>query len=182
MKSNALYVLRLALILLAITGCVAAALAGVNAITEKKIAQLQEEKTRQAVAKVLAGTPEELTLTGDTGIVRSAYKSEFGYAVQVAPNGFDGEILMMVGVDLEGKVTGISIISQTETAGLGAEAAADNANGTAFREQFVGRGIDEVKIQKDGGELDALTGATISSRAVAEGVKAAIEFAQKEGA
>ena len=182
MKKNAFYVLRLALILLAITGCVAAALAGVNAITADRIAELQAEKTRQAVAKVLEGTPEKMVLKGDTGIVRSAYKSEYGYAVEVAPGGFDGEIVMMVGVDLAGKVTGISVISQTETAGLGAEAAADNAKGNAFRAQFVGLGAGEAVMEKDGGTLDALTGATISSRAVAEGVNAAIEFVQKEAA
>lgn len=182
MKNNVLYVLKLALILLVITGSVALVLAGVNAITEDRIAAIQLKKTEQAIAKVLEGEPEELTLTGDTGIVRSAYKSEFGYAVEVAPNGFDGEILMMVGVDLEGKVTGISIISQTETAGLGAEAAAENAKGNAFRDQFVGLGVGEVALQKDGGTLDALTGATISSRAVAEGINAALEFVEKEGA
>ncbi len=182
MKKNLLYVLKLALILLAITGAVALVLAGVNAITEERIAAIREEKTQKAIAKVLEGEPENMTLSGDTGIVRSAYKSQFGYAVEVAPNGFDGEILMMVGVDLEGRVTGISIISQTETAGLGAEAAADNAKGNAFRDQFVGLGVGEVALQKDGGTLDALTGATISSRAVAEGVKAALEFVEKEDA
>lgn len=182
MNKNVTYVLKLALILLAITGVVALALAGVNAITKDRIAAIQEQKTRQAIAKVLEGTPEEMTLSGDNGIVRGAYKSQFGYAVQVAPSGFDGEILMMVGVDLEGKVTGISIISQTETAGLGAEAAAENAKGAAFRDQFVGLGAGDVVLQKDGGTLDALTGATISSRAVTEGVNAALEFVEKEGA
>ena len=182
MKENVLYVLKLALILLMITGCVALVLAGVNAITEERIAAIQQEKTQQAIAKVLEGEPVKLELSGDTGLVRNAYKSQFGYAVEVAPNGFDGEILMMVGVDMDGKVTGISIISQTETAGLGAEAAAENAKGTAFRNQFVGLGKGDVVLQKDGGTLDALTGATISSRAVTEGINAALEFVEKEGA
>lgn len=180
MKNNVGYVLRLALILLAVTGCVALALAGVNALTEDRIAAAQKEKTEKAIEQVLEGTPEQLILTGDTGIVRSAYKSEFGYAVEVAPNGFDGEILMMVGVDLEGKVTGISIISQTETAGLGAESAANNAKGQAFRAQFVGLTAGQAVMSKDGGTLDALTGATISSRAVAAGVEAALAFVAKE--
>lgn len=180
MKKNLLYVLRLALILLTITGCVALALAGVNAITADRIAAIQEEKTNAAIAQVLKGTPEQLELSDDAGIVRAAYKSESGYAVKVAPNGFDGEILMMVGVDLEGKVTGISIISQTETKGLGAEAAANNQKGQDFRNQFIGKTAGQAKMNKDGGALDALTGATISSRAVAQGVEAALAFVQKE--
>lgn len=182
MKKNVFYVLRLALILLVITGCVAAVLAGINVITADKIAAIQEEKTNNAIRQVLEGTPQKLMLSDDTGIVRSAYKSDLGYAVEVAPTGFGGQIVMMVGVDFEGKVTGIAVISQTETAGLGADAAADNAKGKDFRDQFVGVGAGEAVMEKDGGALDALTGATISSRAVAAGVEAAIEFVQKEAA
>lgn len=75
---------------------------------------------------------------------------------------------MMVGVDNDGKVTGISIISHTETAGLGATAAADTDAGRAFRDQFIGMS-GTVSVTKDGGEVDALTGATITSRAVCTG-------------
>ena len=178
MKKNFLYALRLSGILLLICVCVSAALAGVNAITKDRIAAIQLEKTQAAVAQVLEGTSEKMDLSAiaDLGIVRGAYSSEYGYAVEIAPNGFDGEILMMVGVDLDGKVTGISIISQTETAGLGAEAAASSAKGNAFRDQFVGLTTGEIQLAKDGGTLDALTGATISSRAVTLGVQTAVDF------
>ena len=178
MKKNFLYTLRLSGILLAICVCVSAALAGVNAITKDRIAAMQQEKTQAAVSQVLEGTAEimDLSAIADLGIVRGAYASEYGYAVEVAPNGFDGEILMMVGVDMDGKVTGVSIISQTETAGLGAEAAADNAKGNAFRDQFLGLTTGEILLSKDGGTLDALTGATISSRAVTLGVQTAVDF------
>ena len=181
MKKNFFYTLRLSGILLAICACVSAALAGVNAITEDRIAAIQQEKTQAAIAQVLEGEAQKMDLPADVdlGIVRGVYASEYGFAVEVAPNGFDGEILMMVGVDLDGKVTGISIISQTETAGLGAEAAADNAKGNAFREQFVGLSSEEILLSKDGGTLDALTGATISSRAVTQGVQAAVDFVVK---
>ena len=66
-----------------------------------------------------------MTFTDDTGLVTAAYKGDNGCAVQVTPAGFNGTVTMMVGVDNDGKVTGISIISHTETAGLGATAAAD---------------------------------------------------------
>ena len=80
---------------------------------------------------------------------------------------------MMVGVDNDGKVLGISIINQSETAGLGAVAAADTSAGEAFRDQFAGMS-GSVSVTKDGGAVDALTGATITSRAVCSGVNAAL--------
>ena len=101
------------------------------------------------------------------------YKGESGYAVQVAPVGFDGAITMMVGVDFEGKVLGISVISHTETAGLGAVAAADTSAGENFRNGFEGKS-GSVSVTKDGGEIAAITGATITSRAVCAGVNAAL--------
>ena len=99
--------------------------------------------------------------------------SENGYAVQVTPGGFDGAIDMMVGIDKGGRVLKIAIISHTETAGLGAVAAAQNAAGEAFRESFVGQS-GSLAVTKDGGCIDAITGATITSRAVTEGVNAAL--------
>ena len=178
-ESNALYILRLALTLLIITGVMAAALAGVNAITAQRIADIEAEKTQAALAKVLPGAEDltELPLDSDAGIVKAVYKPADsspvqGYAVQVAPAGFDGEISMMVGIDAEGKVVAISIISHTETAGLGAVAAADSAKGQAFRQQFVGADAALTV----GSDIDALTGATITSSAVTDGVNAALEY------
>lgn len=172
---NLTYILRLALTLLIITGVMAVALAGVNAITEGKIAAATAEKTQKAIAAVLpdGAQGKEIPFTDETGLVSTVYQADAGYAVQVTPSGFDGEITMMVGVDSEGKVLGISIISHTETAGLGAVAAANNAKGEAFRSQFQGLG-GNLAVNKDGGEVDALTGATITSRAIVEGVDAAV--------
>ena len=172
-QSNIAYILRISLTLLVITAVVAALLAGVNYITAPIIAAANEEKTQEAINAVLPGGGEPVAFNDATGLVTNVYASQTGYAVQVTPSGFDGEITMMVGVDTEGKVLGISIISHTETAGLGAVAAADNAKGQAFREQFIGMS-GELAVSKDGGEVDAITGATIASRAVTEGVNAAL--------
>ena len=169
-----LYVLRLTLTLLIITSVVAAALAGINSITAPIIQQLTEQKTQNAIEAVLPGGGAEVEFTDSTGIVQCVYKGENGYAVQVAPGGFDGEITMMVGVDKEGKVLGISIIDQSETAGLGAVCAATTSAGEAFRNQFIGMsGV--LAVTKDGGEVDAITSATITSRAVTDGVNAALQ-------
>ena len=173
-KNTALYILRLALTLLAITAVVAAALAAVNAVTGPIIQQITERKTQEAIEAVLPGGGEKMeSFTDNSGLVQAVYASDKGYAVQVAPVGFDGEIVMMVGIDKSGKVLGIDIISNTETAGLGAVAGADNSKGEAFREQFAGQN-GELAVDKDGGQVDSLTSATITSRAVVKGVNAAL--------
>ena len=89
------------------------------------------------------------------------------------PLGFDSALTMMVGVSPEGKVLQICVVSHTETAGLGAVAAAKGSAGVAFRDQFVGLS-GEVGVTKDGGTIDAITGATVTSRAVCTGVNAAV--------
>ncbi|MGM9550566.1 MAG: RnfABCDGE type electron transport complex subunit G [Faecousia sp.] len=179
-ESTVKYVLRLALTLLAITAVVAVILAGVNSVTAPKIAELNAEKTQAAIEEVLTGGGEAVPFTDDTGLVTAAYKGDAGFAIQVVPSGFNGAVTMMVGVDNEGKVTGISIISHTETAGLGATAAADTDAGKAFRGQFEGMS-GAVSVSKDGGQVDALTGATITSRAVCTGVSAALACAANMG-
>ena len=168
------YVLRLAGTLFLITAIVAMALAAVNSVTAPAIAQLNYEKTQAAIQAVLPGGGDEIDFTDDTGLVSVVYKGEAGYAVQVAPGGFDGPITMMVGVDFEGNILGISVIKHTETAGLGAVAAAKTSAGEAFRGQFVGQS-GSVSVTKDGGQIDSITGATITSRAVCVGVQAALD-------
>ena len=172
------YVLRLTVTLLLITGLVAAALAGVNAITKDAIAANQEKKTQDALAIVLPGVQglQKQTLSGDAGIVSEVYASGDSYAVKVMPGGFDGEITMMVGIQ-GGQITGISVISHTETPGLGAVAAAQNAKGEAFRGQFVGQsGVLAI-----GDQIDAMSGATITSNAVVTGVNAALSYVANLG-
>ena len=180
-KSTPLYILRLALTLLAITAAVAAALAAVNAVTEPIIQALTEQKTQAAIEAVLPGGGVKMEQFPDeTGLVQAVYASETGYAVQVAPVGFDGEIVMMVGISKDGSVLGIDVISNTETAGLGAVAGADNSKGEAFRGQFAGQS-GELAVDKDGGQIDALTSATITSRAVVKGVNAALACVENLG-
>ena len=174
-ESNVKFVLRLALTLLIITSAVAGLLAGVNAITAPRIAALTAEKTQAAIEAVLPGGGEQVENYNDaTGLVSKVFVSETGYALEVTPGGFDNTITMMVGVDKSGNLLGISIISHTETAGLGAVAAAKTSAGEAFRGQFVGMS-GNVSVSKDGGSVDAITGATITSRAVCTGINAALD-------
>ena len=177
-ESTIKHIVRLTVTLLTICAVVAAVLAGVNVITKDKIAAIQVQKTENAIKEVLpdAKDVQQMSLNGDTGIVQAVYAADGSYAVQVAPGGFDGEVTMMVGIS-EGKVTGISVISHTETPGLGAVAAAQNAKGEAFRGQFVGQsGALEV-----GNQIDAMSGATITSKAVTTGVNAALSYVANMG-
>ena len=175
-ESIVMYVLRLAGTLLLITAVVAAALAGVNAVTAPVIAELNAAATQEAISAVLPGgfDSEVADYADATGLVSKVYQGANGYAVEVGPSGFDNTITMMVGVDNEGKVLGISIVSHTETAGLGAVADADTPKGIAFRDQFVDAS-GSVSVTKDGGTMDAITGATITSRAICVGVNAALD-------
>ena len=174
-----LYVARLAVTLLVIAGVMAAALAGVNAVTKPLIEKLNYEKTQAAVSAVLEGGGDEIEAPA-MDLVSKMYKGENGYAVEVTPSGFDNTITMMVGVDNAGAVTGISIIDHSETAGLGAVAAATTAAGEAFRGQFQGL-TGSVSVTKDGGQVDAITSATITSRAVCAGVNAALAVVANMG-
>lgn len=175
-ENTVLYILRLTVTLLLICAFVALALAGVNAITKDKIAAVKAAKTAKAISAVLKNgeTAVEVSYPAEgNASVTKLYKNENGYAVQVAPNGFGGAIAMMVGVDMEGKVTGISIISHAETPGLGAVASANTDKGNAFRDQFIGL-ISGITIGDGNNQIDALSGATISSQAIVDGVNAAL--------
>ena len=183
-KSSVLYVLRLGLTLFLITAVVAGLLGLVNSVTEDRIDEIKAEKTEKAMSAVLA---EGVTIgdavadyPDDTGLVRSVYATSDGYVIETAPSGFGGEISMMVGIAGDGTVTGISIISHSETAALGANAAASTQVGTDFRGQFVGQS-GTLAVTKDGGSIDALTGATVTSRAVTSGVNAALACAAALG-
>ena len=177
------YVLRLTVTLLLITGVMAALLGGVNAVTEDRIDQIRAEKATQALSAVLPDAEsarEKTDFTDPAGQITQIYASETGYAIQLTVAGFGGDIDMMVGVSKTGEVLGISIISHTETAGLGAVAAAKTSKGQAFRDQFAGMS-GQLAVTKDGGQVDAISSATITSRAVTDGVNAALAWVAQNG-
>lgn len=174
-ESMSRYILRIVLVLLCIAVVVAGLLAFVNRITEPVIDAATEARTMAAIREVLPGGYYIVITqyTDDTGLVSAVYKGRNGYALEVTPVGFDNTITMMVGVSRDGEVLGFTVVSHTETSGLGAVAASGNSAGEAFREQFVGA-VGSVAVSKDGGEIDAITNATVTSRAVCEGINAAL--------
>lgn len=166
------YILKLALILLLITAVVAGLLGFVNDLTKDKIAENTARKANAAMLAVLPSDSYEKLEVSEEGI-SEVYKSEKGFVVRLNANGFGGAIDIMVGIDLNGTVTGISVISHSETASLGAECTRAD-----WRAQFVGTS-GNLKVSKDGGTVDALTGATVTSRAVTEAVNRAVEFVKE---
>ena len=91
-----------------------------------------------------------------------------GYAFLAIGKGYGGNIDILVGLENETTVKGVTIISHLETPGLGAR-----VTESSFREQFAGLNIDDVALKGDDGQIDAITGATISSRAVVDAIRAA---------
>ena len=169
------YVLKLSFTLLLITALVATALAGVNAVTKDRIAAVQTQKISDAIGMLFPETTgvRQLTAaeyTDTTGTVTAVYAVDGGWAMTVCPtSGFGGTITLMVGVAETGRVTGVQVISHAETPGLGAVAADKTSSGEAFRNSFVGKsGTLQVE------DIDAITSATITSKAVVDGVNAAL--------
>lgn len=99
-----------------------------------------------------------------------------GYVVSfVAKEGYGGDISLSMGMTNEGEITGLEVLSASETAGLGA-----NCTKADFKDQFKGKNVDAIEYTKDGAtaenQIDAISGATITTKAVTKGVNAAISF------
>lgn len=168
------YILRLTLTLLLITAVVAGLLAFVNELTAGRIDELTRQKAEQAMREVLPAqdyTPLDAALP--QGVTEAYRAGDAGYVVRVAPNGFGGAIDLMVGVKADGTVNGVSVIAHSETASLGA-----NCTREEFRAQYAG-GAGPFAVGQDGGTIEALTGATVTSRAVTDGVNAALDFVRE---
>ena len=98
-----------------------------------------------------------------------------GYAVTVSASGSQGTIEMMVGVDAEGTVTGVSIVSHSETSGIGTKVTGNEptAAGVGVLDQFVGKSAADGTLSV-GSNVDAITGATVTTRGITTGVNAAL--------
>jgi len=142
-----------------------------NSITRDKIALAK----KQAVAEMLSAlfpNMDSFTYDDKTGMYTIlADKTTIGYAFTAEGRGYGGPIDILIGLKPDNKtLQGIRIISQQETPGLGAKIVE-----ASFLDQFNGVSVDQVKLARNGGKIDAITGATISSTAVVKGVRNAIE-------
>ena len=167
------------IIVLAAICLVTAALLGlVDKVTKPAIEANTAETVQNALTEVLPADSYDqvefpdgsVTLSNGTNVtVVAVYQAgEEGYVIVVlAPGGYGGDIDMMTGINAAGEVTGMSVISHAETSGLGSKATDPN-----WQSQFVGS-TEDVSVTKDGGTINAITGSTITSRCVCNGVNAA---------
>ena len=157
-------------VMLGITLVCSAAVGGVYTLTLDTIEQAKAQKLKSAYGEVLPAFDElecvAVELLGEMMNVNvaSAAGSVVGYAVESSANGFGGAIKMVVGFDAEGTVTGVKVLEHAETPGLGDLI---SKPGSKVELSIVGRNPGKIKmaVTKDGGDVDALTAATITSRA-----------------
>ena len=164
---------KLTVTLLSICAIVALMLGIVNTLTEPVIRKMQEEKTKAAMAQVLAADEyEEIATSAEN--VSALYKAvtggeTVGYVAEVTTNGFGGAINMVVGVDVNGIVTGVAVTKDTETANLGTKV----TRSQSVLDRFIGLG-GTITVNSGANRFDGVTGATVSSKAVAAGVNIAL--------
>ena len=188
------YLIKLAATLMITCVVVAAALGGVNAVTEDTIDAINWENTVTAMKAVVADpdntefsdalplTDEMVAASGGVTL-DSVYEAQTGgaaagYAIKVVASGSQGKIEMMVGVDAEGTVSGVSIVSNSETAGIGSKVMTNmpTASGIGVLSQFEGKSAADGTLTV-GSNVDAISGATVSTRGVTNGVNAALAVA-----
>ncbi|MDD2484996.1 MAG: RnfABCDGE type electron transport complex subunit G [bacterium] len=165
-------VIKLGLALLVICAIAGLALGLTYNITLPRI-KAQEEAARQRLYRNLlpgADIFKEITIGTHKYQMGLLHGQRIGVVSTVTGKGYGGDIVIVVGIDQVGRVTGVSILSQNETPGLGSKAAQ-----LPFLRQYAGKGAEELKLRVDGGKIDAVTAATITSRAVTSGVKGAVD-------
>ena len=156
------------IVLVVICFVASAVLAGVFKITDPLIQSRAQEAANQAMTEVLPEGRDFQAFSGElVDGITAAYSTgnDAGTVSSTSFNGFGGAVKLMVGVDAEGKVTGIQVMEQSETPGVGS-----NALTTEYLAKYTG--ADSV----DG--IDAYSGATFTSKAVKRGVEAALKQAE----
>ncbi|MBF0626931.1 MAG: electron transport complex subunit RsxG [Magnetococcales bacterium] len=181
--------LKMGLILMVVGLIATTILAGVEDVTRAPIANTQRQELLNALAQVLPkgfdNSPEkDFVQLGDKRINRKAkpvpfYRSrkggeDHGVAFMVtAPDGYSGNIDILVGMTASGTITGVNIVAHAETPGLG-----DKVVKTDWLKSFLGKNLKNAKwgVKKDGGEFDQFAGATITPRAIVNAVKRGLEY------
>ena len=166
-------ILSLVVSLTLISGVCAAVLAYVDSVTKEPIKEIKVKQEQDAVKAVLPSGAEKIEPQGEVFVGRDAAGKVVGYAAKGADaGGYGGDIVLMVGFRADKKtVVAYKTLVATETPGLGM-----NLNTPEFSSQFGGKDGSSLSVKKDGGEIEAITAATITSRAVCR----AIADAQKK--
>ena len=197
MKISGKFILKVAGTLTVISLVVAALLGLVDNVTADKIAAIDAEKTRVAMSAVVPEGSEftdALELTDDVvaaakaqgGTITELYGvtnggTEAGYVAKVSASGSQGSIVMMVGVDANKAITGISVVSHSETSGIGTKVVGNEPNsaGVPVLDQFIGMsGAGSLVVGKT---VTPISGATVSTKGITMGANAALAAVEAMG-
>ena len=197
MKISGKFILKVAGTLTVIALVVAALLGVVNNVTKDKIAEQDAENTRIAMSAVAPEGSEfgdKMDISDAVAAAASAQGGKIvemypmtnggadaGYVVKVSASGSQGTITMMVGVDANKAITGISVISQSETSGIGTKVVGNepNAAGEPVLDQFIGMsGSGSLVVGKN---VIAVSGATVSTKGITMGANAALAAVEALG-
>ena len=197
MKISGKFILKVAGTLTVIALVVAALLGVVNNVTKDKIAEQDAENTRIAMSAVAPEGSEfgdkmdisdavAAAVSAQGGKIVEMYPmtnggADAGYVVKVSASGSQGTITMMVGVDANKAITGISVISHSETSGIGTKVVGNEPNsaGEPVLDQFVGMsGSGSLVVGKN---VIAVSGATVSTKGITMGANAALAAVEALG-
>ena len=197
MNISGKFILQVAGPLTVIALVVAALLGLVNNITADKIAEIDAEKTRVSMSAVVPEGSEftdKLEISDDVAAAAAAQGGKLtelygvknagadaGYVMKIAASGSQGTITMMVGVDANKAITGISVVSHAETSGIGTKVMGNepNAAGVPVLDQFIGMsGSGSLVVGKT---VTAISGATVSTKGITMGANAALAAAEALG-
>ncbi len=197
MKISGKFILKVAGTLTVIALVVAALLGLVNNITADKIAEIDAENTRIAMSAVVPEGSEftdKLEISDDVAAAAAAQGGKLtelygvknagadaGYVMKIAASGSQGTITMMVGVDANKAITGISVVSHSETSGIGTKVMGNEPNtaGVPVLDQFMGlSGSGSLVVGKT---ITAISGATVSTKGITMGANAALAAAEALG-
>ena len=180
-KKSGGQILKLALVLFAVAAVIALVLGAVNEVTKGPIDQYLKAKRDAAYSTVMEGAADYEELSGyqnDPGnsitklsVAKDADGNAMGYVAETTFSGAQGMITMVIGLDNDLVCTGIGITEHSETSGLGAKAADPT---DPFPQSMVGL-TDGLKLSKDGGTVSAISGATLTSRAVVTEIQTVID-------
>ena len=197
MKISGKFILKVAGTLTVIALVVAALLGVVNNVTKDKIAEQDAENTRIAMSAVAPEGSEfgdKMDISDAVAAAASAQGGKIvemypmtnggadaGYVVKVSASGSQGTITMMVGVDANKAITGISVISHSETSGIGTKVVGNEPNsaGEPVLDQFIGMsGAGSLVVGKN---ITAVSGATVSTTGITMGANAALAAVEALG-
>ena len=193
MKIDPKFVIKVAGTLTVIALITAALLGLVDGVTRDKIAEIEAEKTRVAMSAVAPAGSEftdKLEITEDVVAAAAAQGGKVmelygvkggGYVMKISASGSQGSIVMMVGLDANNAITGISVVSHSETSGIGTKVVGNELNdaGVPVLDQFIGlSGSGSLVVKKN---IVPITTATVSTKGITAGANAALAAAEALG-